>query len=88
MTSNISSYLSLDIIRCPIMYNPNDNNYTCISCNTDYYNLYPNNTEYCKSCDPNKNEFIKCKNQTITIQKDYWMRIIENKCTMISSLCP
>ena len=84
-----NSSLSLDIIGCPIMYNPTDNNYTCIPCNTDYYNLYPNNIEYCKSCDPNKNKFIKCKDETITIEQDYWIGIIENEYyTMISSLCP
>ena len=44
-TSNSS--LSLNIIGCRIMNNPTDNNHTCIPCNTDYYNLNPNNIKYC-----------------------------------------
>ena len=84
-----NSSLSLDIIGCPIMYNPTNNNDTCIPCNTDYYSLYPNNIEYCKSCDPDRNEFIKCKYETITINQDYWMGLIENEYyTIISSICP
>ena len=61
--------MSLDVQS----HNPTDNNYTCIPCNTDYYNLYINNVQYCKSCDPDKNKFIKCKDDTITTQQDYWM---------------
>ena len=87
LTTN--SYLYLDIVGCPIMYNPTVNNYTCIPCNTDYYNLYPNNIQYCKSCNPDKNPFIECTDETITIHYDYWLGLIENEYfTIISSLCP
>ena len=49
------------------MYNPTDDNYTCIPCNADYYDLYPNNIQHCKSCDPDRNTFIKCKGESIAI---------------------
>ena len=44
--------------KIQIMHNPTDNNHACGSCNVDYYNLNPDNVKHCKSCAPNKNQFI------------------------------
>ena len=63
------SYLSLYVVGCPIMYNPTDNNYTCIPCNTDYYNLYPNNIEYCKSCVQIKIHLLNVKMKPLLFNK-------------------
>ena len=42
----------------------------------------------CYSCDANKNQFIKCKDEHITIEQNYWMGIIDNENIIISSICP
>ena len=77
---------NFDIIGSPTVYNQTDNNYTCITCNTDYYNLYTNNIEPGKSRDPDENKFIKCKDQTTTIKRHHWMGIMEKYSIMFSNV--
>ena len=38
--------LSLNVTGCPIMYGPSPSNYTCIPCNTDYFNMNQFNVEH------------------------------------------
>eukprot|EP01084_Bolivina_argentea_P037812 69927_1 len=76
----------LEITGCPIMYGPMENNYTCIQCDTDKYNLDRNSVQKCATCDADKNKMIKCHDGNITIQQDYWMDFRAE--TIISSVCP
>ena len=82
-----NSKISVNITGCPIMYNPSPTNYSCIPCDTDNYNINPFNVENCTSCDPKENSFIKCKDGTITIEPNYWMKITTSG-NIISSICP
>ena len=69
------------------MYGPDENNYTCSQCNTDYYNLEMNNVQFCKSCDkPEINDMIKCEEEIITIEYNHWMGFDGD--LIISSICP
>eukprot|EP01084_Bolivina_argentea_P281231 481144_1 len=81
------STISLNVIGCPVKYGPDNNNFTCILCNTDYYNLKHNNTNHCKSCNPNDNKMIKCIEGNISISHNYWLGFDDNN-NMISSHCP
>ena len=60
----------LNVTGCPLMNEPSPSNYTCVPCNTDYYNINPMNVERCITCDPNNNEYVKCRDGNITIQPD------------------
>eukprot|EP01084_Bolivina_argentea_P104884 187779_1 len=82
--------ISINIYACPISFEPDFNNYVCQQCNTDYYNLLPNNTEKCKSCDPQRNEGIKCFERDIQIKTNVWMSEMYYKKErfLISSTCP
>eukprot|EP01084_Bolivina_argentea_P309866 536024_1 len=77
--------LSFDIIGCPIMYGPEDNNYTCTQCNTDYYSIQNGNVGKCVWCNPKKNSNIKCGDVKIIVERDYWLGFEGQN--MISSMC-
>ena len=82
-----NSELNLFVTGCPIMSEPTQSNLTCIPCDTDKYNIYPNNIQFCKSCDPDNNQFVKCRGGKISIRPNYWMKITESG-NIISSVCP
>ena len=57
------------------MHVSDNNNFTCIQCNTDSYNLQSNNGQKYKRSNPNKAKMIKCIDDDISIEQDYWMSI-------------
>ena len=77
--------LSLMITGCPRMSGPGSNNYTCIQCNTDYYNIKEDKLEECIWCDPKKNQNIQCIEGTIWVGKDSWLGFDGD--AMISAKC-
>eukprot|EP01084_Bolivina_argentea_P282731 484023_1 len=79
--------INLSIIGCPTMKGPEVNNYTCVECNNNYYNLETNNVNQCMSCDSDKNIGVKCMNGNINIRHNGYMRIDKNG-IISSSICP
>ena len=39
------TFITFDVIGCPIGYGPEINNFTCNPCGNQYYNLSPDNVE-------------------------------------------
>ena len=66
LTTN--SFLTLYITGCSIMYNPIDNNETCIPGYAVYYNLYPNIIEHYKSVIQIETLLLNVK-----MKQDHWM---------------
>ena len=54
------------------MHGADNNNYSCIPCNTGYYNLEINSVKQCVTCDLEKHQKINCIDEKIIISKDYW----------------
>eukprot|EP01083_Nonionella_stella_P307801 1083224_1 len=77
--------VSLTITACPIGYNPDANTFQCQKCNTGYYNLSPNNTDDCASCDPDTNRGIQCAEGGIHVAYNHWMALDGQ--TIVSAEC-
>eukprot|EP01083_Nonionella_stella_P105403 303163_1 len=78
--------ISLNVTACPIGYGPESNNFTCIACNTDYYNLSPNNVRECVSCNPEQNIGVKCREGNMNLSHNYWLGFVEEQ--IVSNTCP
>eukprot|EP01084_Bolivina_argentea_P240169 403555_1 len=85
----ISEYdtLHITIQACPTSQQPDLNQFVCQICNTNYYNLSPNNTRSCKSCEPDVNEGITCLQGHVNISYNYWMSIDGDTGSILSALC-
>eukprot|EP01083_Nonionella_stella_P098536 277138_1 len=79
--------ITLHIIGCPMGFGPDANNFTCIACNTDSYNLINGNVEQCISCAPESNADVKCMDGTILVSENHWVGFDDDH-NIISSICP
>eukprot|EP01084_Bolivina_argentea_P210310 358009_1 len=82
----LNKHIYLQIIACPIGFGSTNNKWQCQQCPPTTYNLIPNNTEECKSCDENINNGIYCESGLVYIESNHWIGINEN--SLSSSLCP
>eukprot|EP01084_Bolivina_argentea_P136517 240423_1 len=78
--------LLVNIIGCAIGYSPDHHNFTCVICNTGYYNLKSNNVKDCLNCRPKKNTGIECIGGQINVAENHWVGFDENG--LKSAQCP
>eukprot|EP01084_Bolivina_argentea_P022143 41155_1 len=80
--------IELSIIACPIGWGADSKKYQCNVCPKGTYNLSPNNTKPCKSCNENKNTGVICFDGEVFIRRNYWLGFQDNNETIVTSQCP
>eukprot|EP01084_Bolivina_argentea_P183754 317041_1 len=82
----VNNRIHLQITSCPVGFGPDSNHYHCHVCPDATYNLSPNNTEQCKSCNQDKNKGIVCYGGQVLLENDYWVGIFDD--VMVTQICP
>eukprot|EP01084_Bolivina_argentea_P263220 445413_1 len=77
--------IPLNIVGCPVSYGAMNNYFQCHKCPLNTYNLVPNNTAQCLSCDQHSNTGVSCINGEINIKYNHWIRV-DNQ-SLSSSIC-
>eukprot|EP01083_Nonionella_stella_P062972 163702_1 len=82
----VYSTLSVTIIGCPMGFSPDLNHFHCQACGNGYYNLLPNSSDQCGSCNPTDNNGIECGSGSITIAYNHWMGF-DSQHNIVSARC-
>eukprot|EP01084_Bolivina_argentea_P258573 435982_1 len=84
----INKRIYFDIVACGIGYGAQYNYGICEVCKSNYFNISPNNTKPCASCDSQiNNKAVECYDGNIYIKYGHWMDITPNN-LIISAQCP